>query len=491
MLTFYLKMKILRQHIFPLLLSGVFGVAQAAPLDFSPVKKHERPNIILIMADDQGWGDTGYNEHPSLKTPVLDDMARNGFVFQRFYAAAPICSPTRASVMTGRHPVRSNVLSHGHYIRGHKEDTLPRMLRDAGYVTGMFGKWHMGSAQPESPVNPGGLGFDEWVIGLNFFDQNPYLSRNGKVEHFEGKAGSVVVIDETIQFLEKHRNARKPMFAVAWFPSPHDPHPERSSRPNLYRGDKWYGYHQEITLMDEQIGRLRDWLRKEKLAENTLIWFCSDNGGLNPKTSGGRGKKGDLWEGGLRVPAIIEWPGRRLKGRSQVPAVTSDMLPTLAALVGVKPDSSRPLDGVNLAAMIEGKVSKRPPIGFWHQFAGGQATWSDRLLKQVMAHQQSGKRGPALPGRLKKNIDEFKRYAGKDLNRGKSAWLDWPWKLHRYPKGKKGHAQPVYELYNLQQDPMESNNLADQHPRQVESMQAAMQAWQESVLKSLNGKDYR
>ena len=128
------------------------------------VVEAEKPNIILVMADDQGWGDTGYNGHPLAKTPNLDAMVQEALVFNRFYAAAPVCSPTRGSVLTGRHPIRIKITNHGRYMRP-QESTLAEELRGAGYVTGMFGKWHVGSAQKDSPVNPGNSGFDEWVIG--------------------------------------------------------------------------------------------------------------------------------------------------------------------------------------------------------------------------------------------------------------------------------------------------------------------------------------
>jgi arylsulfatase A-like enzyme len=164
-----------------------------------------KPNIILVMADDQGWGDTGYNGHPFVQTPSLDAMAKEGFVFDRFYAAAPVCSPTRASVMTGRSPIRAKVTNHGRYMRP-QERTIAETLKAAGYVTGIFGKVHLGSGQPDSPCNPGGMGFDEWVIGLNFFDNDPYVSRNGKIEHRNGK-GTVIVMDEALAFLEKHKDA--------------------------------------------------------------------------------------------------------------------------------------------------------------------------------------------------------------------------------------------------------------------------------------------
>ena len=211
----------------------------------------ERPNVILVMADDQGWGDTGYNGHPAMKTPNLDAMAKDSLVFNRFYAAAPVCSPTRGSVLTGRHPIRIKITNHGRYMRP-QETTIAEALRDAGYVTGMFGKWHVGSAQKDSPVNPGNSGFDEWVIGLNFFDNDPFLTRNGIVEQIKG-SGS------------------------------------------------------EITVLDHAFGRLRNELRILGIERNTIRWYCSDNGGLRKESSGGRERKGSIYEGGLRVPAIFDF----------------------------------------------------------------------------------------------------------------------------------------------------------------------------------------
>ena len=133
----------------------------------------ERPNVILVMADDQGWGDTGYNGHPVVKTPNLDAMANDGLVFNRFYAAAPVCSPTRGSVLTGRHPNRIKITNHGRYMRP-QETTIAEALRDAGYVTGMFGKWHVGSAQKDSPVNPGEQRFRRVGHRPEFLRQRPF-----------------------------------------------------------------------------------------------------------------------------------------------------------------------------------------------------------------------------------------------------------------------------------------------------------------------------
>lgn len=459
-----------------LFLAGVSFAANA--------REAGKPNIILVMADDQGWGDAGYNGHPFVQTPALDAMAKDGFVFDRFYAGAPVCSPTRASVMTGRSPNRTKVTNHGRYMRPH-EQTIAETLRAAGYVTGIFGKFHLGSGQPDSPCNPGGMGFDEWVIGLNFFDNDPYLSRNGKVEHLEGK-GSVILMDEAIAFLEKHKDGDRPMFTIIWFPSPHDPHQEVPEGPCLYDGKKKAGYYREITLLDQQVGRLRGELESMGIADNTILWYCSDNGGLVKETSGGRSKKGSIYEGGLRVPAIIEWPSRNLEGRTTVPVSTCDMYPTLMAMAGVELEAPHLLDGIDVSDIIAGKVEKRSkPLGFWHNFQGGQSTRSDRILKAIMIKQHAGAPLPHDPPRMRKDVDDFPQFP-EDTAKGHSAWNDWPWKLHRI-NGKK------FELYNLTDDPMETTDLSEDpaHKQRLERMKRDLDAWMRSVVRSINGRDYK
>jgi len=444
----------------------------------------DRPNIILVMADDQGWGDTGYNGHPFVQTPALDAMAKDGLVFDRMYAGAPVCSPTRASVMTGRNPIRTKVTNHGRYMRPH-EQTIAETLKSAGYVTGMFGKVHLGSGQPDSPCNPSGMGFDEWAIGLNFFDNDPYLSRNGKVERRKGK-GSVVLMDDTIAFLKKHKGGDRPMFTVAWFPSPHDPHQEVPEGASLYDGKKNAGYYREITLLDQQVGRLREELKRMGIADNTILWYCSDNGGLVKETSGGREKKGSIYEGGLRIPGIIEWPAQKLKGRTAVPVSTCDIYPTLMAMAGVKLEAPHPLDGVDVSDIIAGKAEKRArPMGFWHKFQGGQSTWSDRILKAIMEKQQAGAPLPHDPPRMRKDVDEFPQFP-EETATGHAAWNDWPWKLHRINGDK-------FELYNLADDPMERTDLSKIPETQgrMRAMKKELDAWMRSVVRSINGKDYK
>ncbi len=444
----------------------------------------ERPNVILVMADDQGWGDTCYNGHPILKTPHLDAMAKEAFVFNRFYAAAPVCSPTRGGVLTGRHPFRIKITNHGRYMRP-QESTIAEELKAAGYVTGMFGKWHVGSAQAESPVCPGNSGFDEWCIGLNFFDNDPYLSRNGRIEQIKGR-GTDITVDETIAFLRKHAPDEKPIFAVVWFPSPHDPHREKPDPANMYAGHGRAGYWGEITLLDTAFGRLRREIDNLGMKDNTILWYSSDNGGLDKSTSGGRDRKGSIYEGGLRVPSMVQWPAEIKPGSSNVPGNSCDILPTLLSMTNVKRRGTYPLDGTDLSKIIAGKSSRRPPMGFWHGFQGGQSTWSDRILKAILTAQQTGQPNPHV-GRLKKDIEQFPQFATDTLP-GHAALLDWPWKLHRI-EDKQGVR---YELYDLSSNPFENkDSIADSANRErVKQMKRQLQAWQVSVIGSLNGGDY-
>ncbi|MCZ6673936.1 MAG: sulfatase-like hydrolase/transferase [Verrucomicrobia bacterium] len=448
--------------------------------------KDTRPNILLVMADDQGYGDAGFTGHPFVKTPNMDAMAKDSLVFNRFYAGAPVCSPTRASVMTGRTPMRTNVPNHGHYMRP-KEKTIAEALKDAGYVTGHFGKWHIGSVQKESPTSPGGAGFDEWFSGLNFFDLDPYLSRNGTYENPKGQ-GSIISMDATIDFLKKHKDGDKPMFTVTWFPAPHDPHLETPvdfpGGQDLYKDEKDRGYFLEITLLDQQLGKLRQSLRDMGITDNTLVWYCSDNGGLVEESSGGRAKKGSIYEGGLRVPSILEWPAKFKPGTIDTPACTFDIYPTLLTIAGAEVDHQPRLDGIDLAEVIAGKQTKRPAMGFWHLHTGGQSTWSDRIIKQLMEAQQAGKPTP-LPDRLLKNVQEFPSFTHGD-NPGHAAWNDWPWKLHRIQQGD----QVTVELYNLVDDPMEENDLAQKEKGRASTMLKELEQWQSSVYDSWEGKDY-
>lgn len=476
----------------------------------------DRPNIILMMADDQGYGEVGYYGHPKIKTPVLDTMAAQGLRFDRFYAGAPVCSPTRASVMTGRHPNRSGVFAPNYAIRP-SEITIAQILKDVGYHTAHFGKWHLGPVKAGAPNNPNAMGFDEYLSHDNFYELDPPLSRNGAAPQIVKGEGSEIAVNEGVKFIEKVKGDQRPFFIVLWFGSPHAPY--RGVEEDLVKyadvKDKMLkNRYAEITAMDRSIGDLRAYLKKAGLAENTLLWFTSDNGDPVKTKTGSypgdlRDSKGSLHEGGIRVPAVIEWPAVVKAPRAtDVPAVTSDILPTLLDVVGVEyPDSDRPVDGVSLKTLIEGGAMKRRPrpIGFWKYNGNAEAkngTWLDPAI-QLGTTPTASKDSNGPEYRLSADLDvkkipnvknpaiEFRNWkhpvAKTENFGGSAAWTDNRYKLLITEGGKGG---PEIELYDIPADPFEAQNIADAHPKIVKRMRAELDAWRASVEQSLSGADY-
>ncbi|MBC8877093.1 MAG: sulfatase-like hydrolase/transferase [Planctomycetes bacterium] len=427
-------------------IGSVLLLAAVQPLS---AEESVRPNIILVMADDQGWGQTGYCNHPVLETPNLDAMAAKGLRFDRFYAGAPVCSPTRASVLTGRSNNRTGVETHGYALRL-QETTIAAALRAAGYATGHFGKWHLnGLRGPGVPIlagdthNPGAFGFDEWLSVTNFFDRDPILSRQGEFIEYQGDS-SEIVVDEALKFIGRQAAAAKPSFTVIWYGTPHSPF--RASEKDRARFTKLdansQDHYGELVAMDRSIGTLRQGLRDLDIADDTLVWFCSDNGGLpkiTPETVGGlRGFKGTLYEGGLRVPAIIEWPAGIKRARiTQYPAVTMDIFPTLADIVGLpKSVMLQPQDGISLRTLFtEERTRRDKPIPF----------------------------------------SCF----------GNTALIDNNYKLLH-----TGRRQKQYELYDLSVDPKEEKNLFNERTAVAKRLKTAMDRWNESLAASVAGKDY-
>ncbi|MHC4738709.1 MAG: sulfatase-like hydrolase/transferase [Planctomycetota bacterium] len=461
-----------------------------SPLSVLAESSKKKPNIVLCMADDQGWADMAYNGHPVLKTPNFDAMAASALRFDRFYAAAPLCSPTRGSVMTGRHPNRFGCFSWGNTLRP-QEITIAENLKSAGYVTGHFGKWHLGSVCKKSPVNPGKSGFDEWFSAPNFFDNDPILSREGTAVQTRGES-SIVTVDAALEFIRKHADADKPFLAVIWFGSPHSPHKAVEQDRKLYDGqpEKLRNFYGEITGMDRAFGKLRKEIQTLGIRENTILWFCSDNGGL-PKvgSTGGRGNKAKIYEGGLRVPAILEWPAAIKAPRiTNIPCNTSDIYPTLVEIAGNCPKKQLPIDGISLVPLIDGKMNSRPePMGFWHFPEGGVPTPSKKLMEELLQLQKAG-REVTDPVRLRFEASVITKQYSEDTFPGHAAWLDWPWKLHRIENKKTKIVR--FELYNLEEDPMEKIDLVAKHQDRLEALKQQLQKWQLSVIQSLNGKDY-
>ena len=355
------------------------------------VQAAERPNVVLVMADDQGWGQTGYYGHPILETPNLDAMAAGGLRLDRFYAAGPVCSPTRASVLTGRTHDRTGVLQHG-YALHLQERTIARAMQKAGYATGHFGKWHLNGVRgpgvpvlASDPYHPGRFGFDHWLTVTNFFDLNPLMGRMGKLEEFNGDSSEVIVA-EALKFIEQKKNDGRPFLAVIWYGSPHSPWVASEQDQIDGESSRSAHHHGELVAMDRSIGTLRAGLRRMELDQNTLVWFCSDNGGLkgvgHDSVGGLRGNKGAIWEGGLRVPGIIEWPGRIKPRVTAFPASTMDIMPTLVDLLSLPEDSMLDLvDGMSIKPLFAGEIGPRAkPIPFHYR---NKAALIDNNLKIV------------------------------------------------------------------------------------------------------------
>ena len=452
----------------------------------------ERPNFILCMADDQGWGDTGYNGHPLLKTPVMDEMAQTGLRFDRFYAAAAVCSPTRGSVMTGRHPNRFGCFAWGHTLRP-QEITIAEALKKAGYTTGHFGKWHIGSVRADGTASPGNSGFDEWFSSPNFYENNPLFSHNGKVIETKGESSDVTA-GLAMDWISKVAKGKKPFLAVVWFGNPHSPHVAVDKFKKMYsdQPDGVAHFFGEITAMDAALGKMRSGLRKLGIADNTVLWYCSDNGSLPKGSSGGlRARKGSLYEGGIRVPAVLEWPARVKANRiTDINANTSDIYPTLLELADVALPKNQPrLDGISLAPLLRGqKQVRKQPMGFWTYHNRGYGRHARRMLEALRQEQLDGNQQPAAPE------GQIGHFHPADNLPGHSAWIEGDYKLHRIPV-KKNATQFNYELYHLVNDPKESNNLLNEDKSRLAKrfgrMKADLVTWQQSVINSLNGRDYR
>jgi len=475
----------------------------------------ELPNVILLLGDDHGWDEVGYNGHPYIKTPVLDEMSYKGLRMDRFYSASPVCSPTRGSIMTGRHPNRYGTFTPGHSIRP-EEITVAHVMKQAGYATAHFGKWHLGPVKAASPTNPGAMGFDEWVSHDNFFEMDPFLSVNGADPVVFKGEGSKVVVDEALKFIEKAKENKQPFFVVIWYGSPHEPYSGLEEDLALYQdlpadfGDRMVKLtsnetggtverHQrdvlierfaEITAMDRSIGQLRDYLAAEGLKNNTLLWYFGDNG--TPQegvaTMPFRGQKGNVYEGGIRVPSVLEWPDRiKYPQISEVNAVSTDVLPTLCQIAG-QPLPDRPIDGISLLGMFDNILIDRPtPIGFWN---GKDRSGEEPLAPYIDPELQVGTTPlvKLMGGIATRNFKNFHRTDIREEDfAGARAWLDNQYKLVIH--GDKGPSAKR-DLFDILADPEEQYNVIENKPDLAAEMEAELLAWQQSVLESLTGKDY-
>lgn len=412
-------------------------------------KAEPKPNIILIMADDLGYGDLSCYGNKKFATPNLDRLASEGMRFTDFHSSGPVCSPTRAGLLTGRYQQRAGIPGvilagfdeNRHHGLHTKEITFAEQLRSAGYATAIFGKWHLGYARNFNPVHHGFDQFKGYVSGnvdyISHFDRlEVHDWWDGQEDSPETGYTTHLITRNAVNFIEQHRD--RPFCLYVAHESPHTPFqgpgdppirgpekvPEDSSPEFRDRA-----YREMIQEMDSGIGEIMDTLERQGLSSNTLVFFLSDNGAAYGSNGLLRGKKGQLWEGGHRVPAIAWWPGQIKAGTvCQSPAISLDLTPTMWEIAGVSTPAGHHLDGISLMpVLLSGKTPPEKRQFYW-------------------SYQEAG------------------------------AMRDGDWKLLINAGGKK-HTQ----LFNLSDDPSEQHNLEKQYPEQVKKMSAAFRDWLENV----------
>ncbi|QDT85832.1 arylsulfatase [Gimesia chilikensis] len=442
-----------------LLVFLIFGFSQEGM-----AAEGKQPNVILLLTDDQGYGDVGFHGNAQIRTPHMDELARQGMELTRFYCS-PVCAPTRASLMTGRYYYRSGVV---HTSRGGakmygEETTLAELLQGAGYATGIFGKWHLGD---NYPMRPQDQGFAESLVhrsgGIgqapdkpnSYFD--PWLWKNGQREQGKGYCTDLF-FDAALEFMDRQARAGKPFFVYLPTNAPHTP---------LEIADSYWKPYQEQGLdettarvygmvenLDENLGRLMAHLDQTKLKENTILIFLGDNGPQQKRyTAGLRGRKSWVYEGGIRVPFVATWPGHIPAGtQSAQIAAHIDLLPTLLDMTGTPKPKALKLDGIDLTGLLTGKVKTLPERKLFFQVHRG-----------------------LTPQRYQNCAVVTQRY-----------------KLVGYP-GTFGEenlmrdAEPVLELYDLTSDPGEMKNLISTQPDIAAGLRKDYERWFADVKQSRN-----
>ena len=414
------------------------------------IHKNNPPNVILIMTDDQGWGDLSLNGNLDLTTPHIDRLGETGVQFDRFYVS-PVCSPTRAEILTGRHHVRGGVFStsRGGERLDIDEETMAEVFKTAGYQTAAYGKWHNGM---QAPFHPNSRGFDDFYGFCsghwgNYF--NPLLEHNGNMVR-----GNGFIIDDLTQhgidFIEKNKN--QPFFLYLPYNTPHSPMqvPDRfwkkykdkklnqigSEGPpkNQYQIDHTRAALAMCENIDWNVGRIIEHLKKSDLLEKTIVIYLSDNGPNGNRWNGNmKGRKGSTDEGGVRSPMIINWSGKIPKGKiiNQI-ASGIDLLPTLKDLTGIKSQPKKPIDGISLQPLI---MEKNP-------------SWENRNI--------------------------YNYWRGKLSLRNQNYRLDY-----------QG------QLFDMINDPSQTTDISIDRPQVVKEMLEAKEKWKKTVLVELPNKDKR
>ena len=339
-----------------------------------------QPNVVLMLADDLGAGDLGCYGSPETSTPNLDRLAATGMRFTDFYAASGVCSPSRAATLTGRFSVRAGVYSWiapQHKMRLRRDEyTIAEALQSSGYATAHIGKWHLGYDLVEGSgngPNPGDHGFDYWMATGNNASPSHHrpknFVRNGEAMGEIDGYSCQIVVDEALTWLNQDRPTEEPFFLNLWFHEPHQPVAAPEALNDRHPDVRQPAYYGSIENMDAAVGRLLDYLDERGLRGQTLLLFASDNGSYRTDRRNNRGltgRKTQLWEGGIREPALANWPGVIPPGRvDATPAGLVDYFPTILDVAGVSLPTDRVLDGVSLVPLLKGgRINRTKPL-YW------------------------------------------------------------------------------------------------------------------------------
>lgn len=437
-------------------------------------QKNRKPNVVILLADDLGYADLSCYGSKETNTPVLDKLASEGMRFTDFYAASAVCSPSRAALMTGRFSVRAGIYSWIHpsqKMHLHTDETsIAELLKDTGYNTAHIGKWHLGYDLEEGSgpgPAPDDHGFDHWLAtGSNAHPShhNPdNFVRNGTAVGVAEGYSSQIVVDEAFGWLE-NIDRSKPFFLNLWFHEPHAPvaaPPELAQRHDHTTLPAYYG---SIENMDANIGRLLKKLDDLDLTNNTLVIFMSDNGSYRGREGSNgelRAGKTTLWEGGIRVPGIIRWPGRIKAGSTETtPAGVVDILPTLCEVTDTRLPQNRRIDGVSLVSLFDGKRLRRKKPLYWLYSPS-------RPMCVIREKDWSLIADPEL-----------------DIPRDNLFKEEWIGLVKQTELGN-------FRLFNLREDPGQHHDVAEENPRKLKAMKKKMIALhKEVVAEAIDWRDF-
>jgi len=431
----------------------------------------EKPNILLMMCDDMGWRDLSCFQNDRMPTPHVDRLALEGMKLTQFYAASAVCTPTRASVLTGKYPLRFDIRAHFNSGKGEYlpvSTTIPKLLQESGYSTVHIGKWHLGGlrvrdfAMRDRSPGPIQHGFQHYLTqreeqplrGNMLRKRNLYREGGTCLLQDDQQVGSEspyykayltdILGEEAIRQIKTFHDSGQPFFINLWWLAPHTPY-EPAPEPHWSQtaadgiSEDQHRFRSMVARMDYQVGRILDTLDELKIADNTLVIFLSDNGGAYEANIGSlKGGKTDLHEGGIRVPFLARWPSRiPAASVSKALGHSNDLLPTICAAGGVPVPEDAKIDGVDLLPLLTGET---------HQIERGTVFWQLDLYRRLQRHDEKPK-----------------PYATEIARRGQ-------WKM----LARDG--VPV-ELFNIESDKEEKVNLVDQEPELAKSLSAELARW--------------